>query len=40
MAHDFDRCDFFVDESLFDDPYPYWDYIRGIRRAGLDRRTL
>ncbi len=28
MTHDFEACDFFVDESLYDDPYPYWDYVR------------
>ncbi len=28
MAEDFETCDFFTDESLYDDPYPYWEHIR------------
>ena len=28
MATNFEITDFFTDDSLFDDPYPYWEYIR------------
>ncbi len=31
MADDFEHTDFFVDESLFDDPYQYWEYVRAHR---------
>ena len=31
MTNDFEACDFFVDESLFDDPYPYWEYVRATK---------
>ena len=31
MAHRFEETDFFLDESLFDDPYPYYDYLREER---------
>lgn len=28
---DFDQADFFVDEALYDDPYPYYDFLRAER---------
>ena len=31
VSDDFENCDFFVDESLFDDPYPYWEYVRATK---------
>ena len=31
MTNDFETCDFFVDDSLFDDPYPYWEYVRATK---------
>jgi cytochrome P450 len=31
VADNFETCDFFVDDSLYDDPYPYWDYIRSTK---------
>jgi hypothetical protein len=27
----FEDTDFFLDESLFDDPYPYYEYVREHR---------
>ncbi len=31
QADRFEETDFFVDETLFDDPYPYYDYVRAQR---------
>ena len=29
MTTGFDRADYFVDLTLVEDPYPYFDYLRG-----------
>ena len=40
VTDDFETCDFFVDESLFDDPYPYLGVRPGDQGPGLDRPSL